>query len=92
MTGPNQSCFQPLSIARWRLTGLPNLPTKAPHTRFTRWLGCPVTECDYHYWGDENVEHRPGQGGVASCWPYTGKQGGVTTASTVCGSGRRLVQ
>lgn len=31
--------------------------------RFTPLFGCPVMECDYRYWGDENVEDRPGQGG-----------------------------
>lgn len=39
------------------------LRNPANNMRFTPLLGCPVTECDYHYWGDENVEDRPGQGG-----------------------------
>lgn len=39
------------------------LRNPANNMRFTPWFGCPVTECDYRYWGDENVEDRPGQGG-----------------------------
>lgn len=39
------------------------LRNPANNSRFTPLLGCPVTECDYRYWGDENVEDRPGQGG-----------------------------
>lgn len=39
------------------------LRNPANSMRFTPLLGCPVTECDYRYWGDENVEDRPGEGG-----------------------------
>lgn len=39
------------------------LRNPANNMRFTPWFGCPVAECDYRYWGDENVEDRPGQGG-----------------------------
>lgn len=39
------------------------LRNPANNMRFSPLLGCPVTECDYRYWGDENVEDRPGQGG-----------------------------
>lgn len=39
------------------------LRNPANNMRFTPLLGCPVTECDFRYWGDENVEDRPGQGG-----------------------------
>lgn len=35
----------------------------ANNMRFSPWFSCPVTECDYRYWGDENVEDRPGEGG-----------------------------
>lgn len=35
----------------------------ANNMRFTPWFSCPLTECDYRYWGDESVEDRPGQGG-----------------------------
>lgn len=40
------------------------LRNPANNSRFTPLLGCPVTECDYRYWGDESVEDRPGQGGL----------------------------
>jgi len=39
------------------------LRNPANNMRFSPLFGCPVTECDYRYWGDENVEDRPGQGG-----------------------------
>lgn len=35
----------------------------ANNARFTRLFGCPVTECDYRYWGQEVVKDKPGQGG-----------------------------
>lgn len=35
----------------------------ANNMRFSPWFSCPLTECDYRYWGDERVEDRPGQGG-----------------------------
>lgn len=50
--------YHPLSMFVWLA-----LRNPANNMRFTRWLGCPVTECDYRYWGDENVEDRPGEGG-----------------------------
>ena len=50
--------YHPLSMFVWLAVRNP-----ANNMRFTRWLGCPVTECDYRYWGDENVEDRPGEGG-----------------------------
>lgn len=50
--------YHPLSMFVWLA-----LRNPANNMRFTRWLGCPVTECDYRYWGDENVEDRPGDGG-----------------------------
>ncbi|TBV12744.1 DUF7338 family protein [Stutzerimonas kirkiae] len=36
----------------------------ANNARFTRLMGCPVTECTFEYWGDEVVKDKPGQGGV----------------------------
>lgn len=39
------------------------LRNPANNMRFTPLFGCPVTECDYRYWGDERVEDRPGEGG-----------------------------
>lgn len=50
--------YHPLSMFVWLA-----LRNPANNMRFTRWLGCPVTDCDYRYWGDENVEDRPGEGG-----------------------------
>lgn len=35
----------------------------ANNMRFNPWFSCPLTECDYRYWGSESVEDRPGQGG-----------------------------
>lgn len=35
----------------------------ANNMRFTPWFSCPLTECNYEYWGDEVVKDRPGQGG-----------------------------
>lgn len=35
----------------------------ANNARFTRLMGCPVTECDFEFWGDEVVKDRVGQGG-----------------------------
>jgi hypothetical protein len=35
----------------------------ANNMRFSPWFSCPLTECDFRYWGDESVEDRPGQGG-----------------------------
>lgn len=35
----------------------------ANNMRFHPWFSCPLTECDYRYWGNESVEDRPGQGG-----------------------------
>ena len=50
--------YHPFSMFWWLA-----LRNPANNMRFTPLLGCPVTECDYRYWGDENVEDRPGQGG-----------------------------
>lgn len=36
----------------------------ANNARFTRLMGCPVTECTFEYWGDEVVKDKPGQGGA----------------------------
>ncbi|MCQ4270255.1 hypothetical protein NA655_04380 [Pseudomonas kuykendallii] len=36
----------------------------ANNARFTRLMGCPVTECDMQFWGDETVEDDPGKGGM----------------------------
>ncbi|WP_282338506.1 hypothetical protein [Pseudomonas sp. PS02288] len=36
----------------------------ANNARFTRVMGCPVTECDMQFWGDETVEDDPGKGGL----------------------------
>lgn len=35
----------------------------ANNMRFSPWFSCPLTECDYQFWGDETVKDRPGQGG-----------------------------
>lgn len=35
----------------------------ANNARFTTLFGCPVTECDYRYWGQASVEDDPGKGG-----------------------------
>jgi len=35
----------------------------ANNMRFHPWFSCPLTECDFRYWGDKSVEDRPGQGG-----------------------------
>lgn len=35
----------------------------ANNARFTRFMGCPVTECTYDYVGDEVVKDKPGMGG-----------------------------
>lgn len=54
----NLGAYHPLSMFIWLA-----LRNPANNMRFTRWFGCPVTECTYRYWGDEAVEDRPGQGG-----------------------------
>jgi hypothetical protein len=36
----------------------------ANNARFTRFMGCPVTECTFEFWGDEVVKDKPGQGGL----------------------------
>ncbi|SDH81170.1 hypothetical protein SAMN05216588_107267 [Pseudomonas flavescens] len=36
----------------------------ANNARFTHLMGCPVTECDYQFWGDEVVKDKPDQGGL----------------------------
>lgn len=35
----------------------------ANNARFSPLFGCPVTECDYRYWGREVVKDKPGLGG-----------------------------
>jgi len=50
--------YHPFSMFWWLA-----LRNPANNMRFSPLFGCPVTECDYRYWGDENVEDRPGQGG-----------------------------
>lgn len=50
--------YHPLSMFIWLA-----LRNPANNMRFTSWLGCPITECDYIYWGDQSVEDRPGEGG-----------------------------
>ncbi|WID41938.1 hypothetical protein [Pseudomonas phage PG1] len=35
----------------------------ANNARFSTLFGCPVTECDYRYWGQASVEDDPGKGG-----------------------------
>lgn len=36
----------------------------ANNARFTRLMGCPVTECTFEFWGDEVVKDKPGLGGM----------------------------
>ncbi|SEC74774.1 hypothetical protein SAMN05421553_1376 [Pseudomonas anguilliseptica] len=59
----------------------------ANNPRFSPLFGCPVTECDYRYWGKAEVEDDTGAGG----WPLTAAPGGAITASTGSGSGLRHV-
>lgn len=50
--------FHPLSMLIWLAYRNP-----ANNARFTRFMGCPVTECTFEFWGDEVVKDKPGQGG-----------------------------
>ncbi|WP_073673013.1 DUF7338 family protein [Pseudomonas aeruginosa] len=51
-------CYHWLSMFWWLAIRNP-----ANNMRFSPLFGCPVTECEFRYWGQAEVEDDPGKGG-----------------------------